>query len=707
MTNSKTFWQTTFVFTFLANLGILGWSIARWNELGVILYRSVWGAVLLLYLAVLAGCIFLFFWMRDSKAEKFIAALELSRLQGPVWRALGLGLFTGILLLIPTLKFTFRVGEVIKKSTQDPVLTTILFYWACWWLILLAAGALKVAFKTSWAGGFASALILLGVAYEIYVHFQAVTTYPFSMGWSESSRYFYASLYFSQSLYGEAFPLSTLHPSRYFLQSLAFLIPGLDLTGHRFWQFLLWMLMTGAAVFALARRALIPNSQSSTSKLGNRNWLLMGWLFLFYLLVGVYYHLMPMVFIPLLFVSHKHPSPENRWGLWRSLAAIIIASAWAGVSRVNWFPMPAMIALAIYLLEVPVIASERFSASEAISSHAGKSREQKSTASGNNLLGMIFRYLKLPAIWTIAGLLSALGAQAAYIFLSGNADNAKAFTSSFTSDLIWSRLWPNELYPLGVVWGILLVSLPLLAILALALEQWKRLHPIRWAGILAMLLILFAGGLVVSVKIGGGGDLHNMDGFAVLLSVVATLFIGGKVRVESAPEADRVQTRPTWPVQAIAALTPLFFLIPMLSPRQTYNADWNQDRLAELKTLAESADGPVLFINERHFVTFGDINVALVPEYENVSLMEMAMSNNQQVLSQFYAGLRENRFAMIVAGKQNLFIKEEGAFVEENNVWNTRISPYILCYYEPIALIEPSDSRVEVFVPRAEPGVCP
>lgn len=697
MTTPKTFWQTTFVFTFLANLGILGWSIARWNELGVILHRSVWGAVLLLYLAVLAGCIFLFIWMNNSRAEKFIAALELSRLQSPVWRGLGLGLFTGILLLIPYLKFTFRVGEVVKKSTQDPVLTTILFYWACWWLILLAAGALKVAFKTSWAGGFASALILLGVAYEIYVRFQAVTTYPFSMGWSESSRYFYASLYFSQSLYGETFPLSTLHPSRYFLQSLAFLVPGLDLTGHRFWQFLLWMLMTGAAVFALVKRALMPHPQPSN--FSSRNWLLMGWLFLFYLLVGVYYHLMPMVFIPLLFVSPKHP--------WRSLIAVIAASAWAGVSRVNWFPMPAMIALAIYLLEVPVIASERFSASETISSRTGKSRKQKIATSGYALLAMTFRYLKHPTLWTIAGLLSALGAQAAYIFLSGNADNAKAFTSSFTSDLIWPRLWPNELYPLGVVWGILLVSLPLLATLALALEQWKRLHPIRWAGILAMLAVLFAGGLVVSVKIGGGGDLHNMDGFAVLLSVVAALFVGGQARAESAPETDRVQTRPGWPVQAIAALTPLFFLIPMLSPRETYNAALNQARFDELKTLAESADGPVLFINERHFVTFGDINVALVPEYENVSLMEMAMSNNQQVLSQFYADLRENRFAMIVAGKQNLFIKEEGAFVEENNVWNTRISPYILCYYEPIALIEPSDSRLEVFAPRAEPGVCP
>ncbi len=679
MTNSKTFWQTTFVFTFLANLAILGWSIARWNELGVILQRSVWGAVLLMYLAVLAGCVFLFFWMRDSKAEKFIAALELSRLQGPTWRALALGLFTGILLLIPYLKFTFRVGEVVKKSTQDPVLTTILFYWASWWLVLLAAGALKVAFKTSWQAGFASALIILGVSYEVYVRFREVSTYIFSMGWSEISRFYYASLFFSQSLYGENLPLSTLHPTRYFLQSLAFLIPNLDLSGHRFWQFLLWMLMTGAAVFALAKRALIPNSlipnsPSSTSKLGIRNWLIAGWLFLFYLLVGVYYHLMPMVFIPLLFVSHKHP--------WRSLIAIIVASAWAGVSRVNWFPMPAMIAITIYLLEVPY-SNIRFSNTR------------------------IFEYLKLPALWAIAGLLSALGAQAAYIFLSGNAENADAFASSFFSALLWDRLWPNELFALGVVWGILLVSGPLLAVLALALNHWKQLHPVRWAGILSMLSILFAGGLVVSVKIGGGGDLHNMDGFAVLLSIVAALFIGGQVRAESAADDERVQIRPGWPTMAVAALIPLFFLIPMLSPRPVYNHELDQARLEELKTLVEDVDGPVLFISQRHLVTFGKIDVALVPEYENVTLMEMAMSNNQQVLGQFYEDLRQNRFAMIVADRQNLSLQTEGAFIDEDNTWKTRIAPYILCYYESIASIEPSQRRIEVYVPRVELGICP
>lgn len=686
MTQPKTFWQTTFIFTFLVNLAVLGWSIARWAELGVILYRSVWGLVLLMYLGLLAGCVFLFYWMRDSKADAFIASLELSRLQGPAWRGLGLGLFTGILLLIPHLKFTYQIGEVVKNSTRDPVLTMIFFYWACWWLILVAAGALKVGFKTSWAGGFASALIILGVAYEVYIRFQAVTTYPFSMGWSESSRFYYASLYFSQMLYGETFPLSSLHPSRYFLQSLAFLVPGLDLTGHRFWQFLLWMLMTLAAVVALAKRALIPNSQSSNLKLGIRNWLLAGWLFLFFLLVGVYYHLMPMVFIPLLFVSHKHP--------WRSLAAVVIASLWAGVSRVNWFPMPAMIAIALYLLEAPL-------------GWQTANRGRRKTDRQPSTVHRLSTYLKLPALWAVSGLLSALGAQAAYIFLSGNGDNAKAFASSFTSDLIWSRLWPNELYPLGIFWGILLVSAPLLGTLALALTHWKRLHPVRWAGILSMLAVLFAGGLVVSVKIGGGGDLHNMDGFAVLLSVVAALFIGGQVRAEFAAGEARVRAQLSWPVMALAALIPLFFLIPMLGPRPVYDQALNQTRFEELKSLAEGADGPVLFINERHFVTFGDIDVALAPDYENVTLMEMAMSNNQEVLGQFYADMREHRYAMIVARRQNLLIQEEGRFLDENNVWNTRISPYILCNYEELTLIEPSDSRLAIYVPRAEPGKCP
>jgi hypothetical protein len=673
MTSPKSFWQTTLALTFTANLGILSWSVARWNEIGVILHRSVWGLVLLAYLAVLAGCLFLFYWIGRPAAGKLFSALELPRLHSSAWRALGLGLFIGILLLIPWLKFTYRIGEEVKKSTQDPVLTMTLFYWACWWLFLLAAAALKVAFKTSWPGGFASALVILGLAYELYVRFQAVTSYPFSMGWSETSRYYYASLYFSNFLYGENFPLSTLHPTRYFLQSLAFIVPGLDLAGHRFWQFMLWLGMTAATALAVSRRVFPAQEKPGAN---GKYLLLAGWLFLFFLRVGIYYHLMPMILLPALFVSARHPQ--------RSLAAVIVASLWAGLSRVNWFPVPAMLAIAIYLLETP------------IRQPAG-GRKQKAAWPAS-----LFAYLSQPLAWTIAGLLSALGAQFAYIPLSGNAENAGAFASSFTSDLLWDRLWPNELYGLGIFWGILIVSGPLLAVLLDAARQHaQKLHPMRWFGLAAMLAVLFTGSLVVSVKIGGGGDLHNMDAYAALVSVTALWFIGGQVAGESG--AGPVQSRPAWPVTALAALIPILFLIPALSPRPADNAKWNQQNVEQLKTMVEGAPGPVLFINERHFVTFGIFDTPLVPEYENVSLMEMAMSGNQQVLGRFYADLASRRFALIVAGKQNLGIKLEGAFAEENNVWNTRVSPYILCYYEPVLLLEPGRGKIEVFAPRATP----
>ena len=145
---ASTFWQTTFAFTFIVNLVILIWSIFRWVELKVILWRSIWMIPLLLYLAALGGCVWLFIWIGKGNARRLLNMLEIS-LPGAskpwsdfLGRIIAGAVFVGIMLLIPSLKFSFRVGEVVKKSTQDPVLTTIVFYWAVWWLVLAAAGAL-------------------------------------------------------------------------------------------------------------------------------------------------------------------------------------------------------------------------------------------------------------------------------------------------------------------------------------------------------------------------------------------------------------------------------------------------------------------------------------------------------------------------------------------------------------------------------------
>lgn len=665
---SRSFWLTILALTLIVNIAAARASYVRWDELGVDLLRSVWGILMAAYLVMIFASALLLVWIgrgRDPAIK--IPFLESENRTGG---ALGWAVFFIILVLIPYVKFVLKIGREDQSASIDPALMSILYYWLCWYGLLLAMVALKVALKTTWPLGFIAALVLLGLTYEVMIRFNAVTTYPLSMGWSEGSRYYYASLYFSRSIYGESVPLSTLHPSRYLLQSIPFLIPGAGLPLHRFWQFLLWIGLTAGATISLARRAFPPEERWA-------KWLFAGWAFLFLLRVGVYYHLEVMVILPLLFVK------RNR--LWRSLVAVILASAWAGISRVNWFPVPAMIAAAIYLLEAPL---------------------RLTNDTGRVTLKRMRDYLATPLLWLLAGVLSALAAQAAYVLLSGNARNADAFLSSFVSDLLWYRLWPNPNHFLGILPAILFVTAPLIVILILAARRRGSLHPIRWAGLFTMIGILFVGSLIVSVKIGGGGDLHNMDAYAILICIVAAYLVGGCARAEPRESSFRIQS---WPVYSLCALIPVLFLIPLLSPYPEYDETRNEESYHRLVQLANDLGekGPVLFINERQLLTFGGVSLPLVSDYEAVTLMEMAMSNNQAYLNRFYGDLRTHRFAGIVAVKQNVAIKQSGALAEENNVWNSRVSPYILCYYQPIATIEPQGNRIEVYVPAADTSGCP
>lgn len=666
--HSTSFWLFLITATLLFDVAAIRASLLRANELGMDLLRSTWGGIVVLYLAISVACIVLFVYnARGGRRHVHVFSnLDLPIFQSAGWRTLSAILFVAWLLIIPFLKFALRVGQYIEDPTTDPLLLSYLFYWMCWWFILLAMLALKVARKTSWPVAFISVLTIAGVAYEIWIRFGLVTTYPLSMGWSEGSRYFYASLYFSRSLYGESLPLSTLHPTRYFLQSIPFLIPGLDITAHRFWQFLLWIGLTAGATISIARRAADEKAAQ---------WLIAGGLFLILLRMGVYYHLEPMVILPMIFVSGKRPV--------RSLLAVLAASLWAGVSRVNWFPMPAMIATAIYLLETPLV-------------------ENLSVPSWKRMAS----YLSLPALWVIVGLIAALISQAAYIPLSGNAANADAFASSLTSDLLWYRLWPNPNHQLGIVPATLLFTFPLLATLFIAARQLKSIHFLRWLGLFAMIAVLFAGSLVVSVKIGGGGDLHNMDTYAVMLSIVAAYFIGGRVVNDS---GDRSEPIRLWSVLSIAALIPTMVILPLVHPHPTYNEDKNEQAHQALMQIVNNAgqSGPVLLINERQLAAFDDLDMPLVAEYEAVTLMEMAMSGNMTYLNRFYNDLRSHRFSVIITNPQNLTIKTDGSLKEENNVWNTRVAPYILCYYMPSQRIETDWNRIEVYVPNLDAKNCP
>ena len=615
---SRSFWLTLLSFTIIVNLAMFRSTYLHMLEIKVNFARSAWSGMLVLFFVIVAICVWLMFQSPKNKVSIF-ERLDQFNYSSLILRVFGAIIFLLILFLIPYIKFKFKIGQDIKNPVYDPVLLLLFYYWMCWWAILLAVTALKVALQTSWVGSFATALVLLGIAYEVAVRYNYVTDYPLSMGWSEGSRYYYASLFFSKQIYGEVFPLSTLHPTRYLLQSFPFIFSNLGLFAHRFWQFLLWMGLTAGASIAVTQRA-FDNREKALK------WLTAGWFFLYLLRVGVYYHLEVMVILPLLFVSWKKP--------WQSLVTLVVASLWAGVSRVNWFPMPAMIIISLYLLEIPFA----FEPAERIS------------------YKQLSKYLAQPALWTIVGLASALFAQWIYIYISGNAQNTDAFTSSFTSDLLWYRLWPNENFSLGVIPAILFISGPLIIITILAVRRWESLHPIRWVGLITMLVALFAGSAVVSTKIGGGGDLHNMDTYAVLAGIIGLYFLSGRVRVERGKQ--NIEIRPS-PVLAVALVTPLLLLIPMLSPYPQYNESRNQQAHQQLVDIVNEVgkNGPVMFINDRELIALGDVDVPLVYDYEVVTLMEMAMSGNQVYLNRLYDDLAHHRFAAIVSGRQNVVIK--------------------------------------------------
>ncbi len=191
--------------------------------------------------------------------------------------------------------------------------------WLFWWLLLLQVIGLRLATSLSWAKAFACALVLDGAVAEIYVLLLPVTDYPFSVGWSEASRFYYGSLLFSRSIYGAQVPLSIWHGTRYILLSIPFLMPGLPLWGARLWQVLLWLGITLASSWLLVRRLRL------------RDWVialvLAGWFFLYLFQGAVYYHLQVCLIIVLLGVRRGHPIG--------SFVAVVAASFWAGMSRLN------------------------------------------------------------------------------------------------------------------------------------------------------------------------------------------------------------------------------------------------------------------------------------------------------------------------------------------------------------------------------------
>ena len=526
------------------------------------------------------------------------------------------------------------------------------------WLLALAGTlSLKVAQKRfSWPAALAVTILTQAVVYSIATSFTSISTYPFSLGWSETTNYYRASILFANRIYGIKLALPSMHPTLNFMLAIPFFFGNLPVWVHRAWYAFLLVGSTIALGFVFVRRL----------KLSNRSlfWLLVGWAFLFLMQGPIHIHLQACALIVL-------------WGVvpqkfWRTTLVILVASVWAGMSRLNWYPVPGLFAAVLYLLEVAYETPRSW-----------------------------LRYLWKPVFWFTLGLITALTSQFLYVLCSGNIAQASQSFSALTSDLLWYRLLPSATNPVGILTSVLLVPLPILVIILLALRRKQgAFHVLRLIGIVTALTILFLGGLVVSIKIGGGSDLHNMDAYFILLMLVGGYFYFDRMT----PETGTVNAPVSYPpvITVLAILVPVWVAIQLVSPIFTWDRAQANQILVTIRSQAEAVDrngGEVLFISERHLLALKMLDIRLVPEYEKDYLMEMVMSHNRTYLDRFQAVLRAQRFGLIIAEPQFIhFYGSVRSFGEENDLWVQEISAPLLCYYEPI--FENEMFKIALYVPR-------
>ncbi|HPH98212.1 MAG TPA: hypothetical protein PKW33_18785 [Anaerolineaceae bacterium] len=560
-------------------------------------------------LALLAGGLL---WLSFKAPQKTAARFE--AIQPPLARLSWLRwpLLAALAAVFPLLQSS------PLQAVLDPYVPPL---WLLGQLALLGAWLMPVPLDM----GSALALAFFAAAYRAVLHLPEISDFPGSLGWSEGSRYYNASTFWSALVYGQTLPLPTLHPTRYFMQSLPFIIPGLPLWFHRLWQVLLWLITNGTAAWLLARRLHLPARRLTL--------LAAAWAFLFFYQGPIYYHLMVCGILVLWgFDSQK---------MTRSTIVVILASIWAGLSRLNWFPLPAALAVLLYVLERPC-ARQSF-----------------------------IRYWLWPVVWCLGGTGTALAAQFAYAAASGNP--LSEFGSSLSSDKLWYRLFPSAVFGPGILNAAILVSVPVVLILLWGtLRGLRAWHPLRQAAVWAVLAAFFAGGLVVSVKIGGGSNLHNLDAYLLLLAV-AGAYVISHAFIPDNPSAS-AGWRLSWAFIGLAVLVaagqtaalPLAF--PQNDPAPV------QGELAQLQPLLDEAgaeNASVLFITQRHLIPFGYVrHVRMVNDYEKVFLMEMSMANNRPYLDRFQNDLRTHRFKYIIAEPVQTTMQDKtDIFGEENNAW--------------------------------------
>jgi hypothetical protein len=490
-----------------------------------------------------------------------------------------------------------------------------------------------------------------------------IIDYPFSLSWSEGNRFYDYSLVFGESLYN--YPGHIVNPysspGRYGLWGILFLWQGLPIWVHRLWNVVL-LTLPGLLFAALLTRKLRPAALQYGTLL---------WITLFLTVLAPLHP--PFVIASAIAVLFAFDESLIKRG-----ASLAVASYYAALSRWTWAFAPAAIGV---LIELMLYYPKR--------------------------TGPLWRRLQptfiLGVMSLAAGLLPSIGDY--FSLVQGE---------SLSSDqpLLWYRLLPNDTLGPGVLLLALRYTLPLWIILGWwMLSSRGQLDWIQKTAIAGALIGFFAIGLVISTKIGGGGDLHNLDMFLATLLVVIVLWLTS-LDLNSVPAS-----LPAWSVGLIAFL--MFWVVYPFTPLHPGSDHHPRLNLANESRTSEAfsavrqevakfaKSGEVLFMDHRQLLTFGYLPaIPFVPEYEKKFMMDQAMANNASYFQAYYQDLAKGRFALIVTEPLRTKTREElgGPFSEENDAWVMWVSNPTLCFYEPV--YESTDVNIELLVPKQNPLGC-
>ncbi len=563
----------------------------------------------------------------------------------------------------------------------------------------------------NWTAGL-SALVLMAGTYTIFVSLNGVTSYPFSLGWSEGNRLWDYSILFGRHLYNypsdKAIPV-LLDIGRQFIGGIPFLVPGIKIWQARLWVALVDVvpyLMLGWAAFRLTK---------------NNIWrgLLAGvWAFTFVHQGPIH----PPLLLSAILVALAWEQP-----LWLAISLIVAASYFAEISRFTWMFAPGLWAGMLELCG-PTLRNLQLD------------KKAWSRAISLGIAGILGGYAVPFWVPSLLRWAKTIGGSPV---VSSNPNveqiaNAGVTVSTVNANLsaqplLWSRLLPNATYGVGILIGLSLAVLPLIIILIYLSRtgRWKLNLWQKLAVVLPLLAFLVVG-LIVSVKIGGGGDLHNMD-----MLIIGLMFAGAVAWRSGAYKwIDEIHAFPAWLPFVLVALIviPGYKSLQLMAPISITEDITTVARLADIiedplpnplpdtlpsesdttkaldrlrQTVAKAAQkGDVLFMDQRQLLTFGYISdVPLIPEYDKKVLINEALSANAPYFEVFYRDLASQRFSLIITSPVNRRLdKSEGDFAEENNAWVKWVTTPLLCYYESLDRLKRVD--VEFLVPRQDISGC-